>query len=108
VVQPALADGIVHRQLYTDESIRHAVALGGFTIVAEWVFGQDADDLSRFLLQNLKDKYSPRRFRRCRGNCWLFRTKCSRSWTARDLPTRGMSLRSRGDAWIFLPSRFGG
>ena len=57
-------DGIVHRQLYTDESIRYAVKLARLTIVAEWIFGQDADDLSRFLLQNLADKYPKGRFRR--------------------------------------------
>jgi hypothetical protein len=56
-------DGIVHRQLYTDESIQYGVELAGFTIVAEWIFGQDADDLSRFLLQNAKGKYSTRLFR---------------------------------------------
>ena len=57
-------DGIVHRQLYTDESIQYAVKLARLTIVAEWVFGQDADDLSRFLLQNLAHKYPKSRFRK--------------------------------------------
>jgi 2-polyprenyl-3-methyl-5-hydroxy-6-metoxy-1,4-benzoquinol methylase len=56
-------DGIVHRQLYTDESIRYGVELAGLTIVAEWIFGQDADDLSRFLLQNLERNASTRWFR---------------------------------------------
>jgi hypothetical protein len=53
----------VHRQLYTDESIRYGVELAGLTIVAEWIFGQDADDLSRFLLQNLEPNASTRWFR---------------------------------------------
>jgi len=57
-------DGIVHRQLYTDESIQYAAELAGLQVVAEWVFGQDADDLTRFLLQNLEKRYSPGWFRR--------------------------------------------
>jgi 2-polyprenyl-3-methyl-5-hydroxy-6-metoxy-1,4-benzoquinol methylase len=56
-------DGVVHRQLYTDESIRYAAKLADLKIVAEWIFGQDADDLSRFLLRNLEPRCSKRWFR---------------------------------------------
>lgn len=40
-------DGVLHLQLFTDCSIRHAVERAGFAIAAEWLFGQDADDLYR-------------------------------------------------------------
>lgn len=50
-------DGIVHTQLYTDDSIRYAMKVAGLRTVAEWIFGQDVDDLNRFLLQNLASRY---------------------------------------------------
>jgi 2-polyprenyl-3-methyl-5-hydroxy-6-metoxy-1,4-benzoquinol methylase len=49
-------DGVVHTQLYTDESIKWAMKLADFDIKAQWIFGQDADDLVRFIGQNLKGK----------------------------------------------------
>lgn len=51
-------DGIVHTQIYTDESIQYALKLAQFKMVAQWVFGQDIDDLVRYLLINTKDRYS--------------------------------------------------
>ena len=40
-------DSVLHLQLFTDQSIRHAMASAGYEIKAEWLFGQDADDLYR-------------------------------------------------------------
>jgi len=43
-------DSVLHTQLFTDRSIRHAMARAGYEIKAEWLFGQDADDLYRALI----------------------------------------------------------
>jgi len=51
-------DGIVHQQIYTEKSIRHAMKIAGFKVAAEWVFGQDADDLTRFTANNVQTLYS--------------------------------------------------
>jgi 2-polyprenyl-3-methyl-5-hydroxy-6-metoxy-1,4-benzoquinol methylase len=50
-------DGVMHTQLYTDESIRRAMNLSGFEIAAQWVFGQDSVDFQRLLLRSLDGKY---------------------------------------------------
>ena len=50
-------DSVIHTQLYTDSSIDYALSQAGYERVAEWVFGQDALDLSRALLVNMRDKY---------------------------------------------------
>jgi len=42
-------DSVLHMQLFTDRSIQHAMARAGYEIKAEWLFGQDADDLYRAL-----------------------------------------------------------
>jgi hypothetical protein len=42
-------DGVLHLQLFTDRSIASAMARAGYEIRAEWLFGQDADDLYRAL-----------------------------------------------------------
>lgn len=42
-------DGVLHLQLFTDQSIRAAMARAGYEIRAEWLFGQDAHDLYRAL-----------------------------------------------------------
>jgi hypothetical protein len=47
-------DSEVHTQLYTDESIGFAMRQAGFEIVAEWIFGQDASDLYRYVMLNAK------------------------------------------------------
>jgi SAM-dependent methyltransferase len=52
-------DSVLHLQLFTDRSIRHALNLAGFEPCAEWIFGQDADDLLRMLVAGLTDKYPP-------------------------------------------------
>jgi hypothetical protein len=40
-------DSVLHLQLFTDRSISRAMARAGCEIRAEWLFGQDADDLYR-------------------------------------------------------------
>ncbi len=51
-------DGIVHQQMYTDESIRFAMKRAGFRIVSEWIFGQDASDFNRFVLCHLRRQFN--------------------------------------------------
>ncbi len=43
-------DGVVHTQLFTDASVEYAMQAAGLGVAAEWVFGQDAQDLSRMAL----------------------------------------------------------
>lgn len=52
-------DGVIHTQIYTDESIRWAMDYAGYEIVGRWVFGQDAQDLMRLLLLKI-EKTLPR------------------------------------------------
>lgn len=42
-------DSVLHLQLFTDRSIQYALASAGYDIAAEWIFGQDADDLYRVI-----------------------------------------------------------
>ncbi len=49
-------DTVVHTQVYTEQSIEYAVDAAGMDIVAEWVFGQDAEDLRRVMLARLAGK----------------------------------------------------
>lgn len=50
-------DGMTHTQVYTDKSICFALEKIGFEPISQWVFGQDAQDLYRFLSVNLKIRY---------------------------------------------------
>jgi hypothetical protein len=50
-------DGVVHTQLYTDRSINYSMEISGFEIIAQWIFGQDAEDLMRFVSKNLEKKF---------------------------------------------------
>jgi hypothetical protein len=50
-------DGVIHTQLFTDDSISRCLDTAGFTPVSQWIFGQDADDLHRVLVQALADCY---------------------------------------------------
>lgn len=50
-------DGVIHTQLFTDDSIRHCLQTADFTPVSQWVFGQDANDLHRILIQALAENY---------------------------------------------------
>jgi len=43
-------DSVLHTQLFTDRSIEFAMTRAGYEIKAEWLFGQDADDLYRALI----------------------------------------------------------
>ena len=52
-------DNGVHTQLYTDRSIDHALEQAGYRKVAEWLFGQDAQDLCRILLQRVTAHMDP-------------------------------------------------
>jgi len=45
-------DGVIHTQLFTDNSIKYAMNLASCRILAEWIFGQDVSDLIRFLQYN--------------------------------------------------------
>lgn len=42
-------DSVIHTQLYTDDSIDFALNMAGYDKAAEWLFGQDAQDLCRLL-----------------------------------------------------------
>ena len=50
-------DAVVHTQIYTEESIEYALNLAKYEKVGQWVFGQDAEDFSRFILDSLREKY---------------------------------------------------
>lgn len=49
-------DGVVHTQLFTDDSIEYAMKTAGHQIYSEWIFGQDTSDLVRFLTMKNKCK----------------------------------------------------
>jgi hypothetical protein len=42
-------DSVIHLQTFTDRSIGYALDQAGYEIRAEWLFGQDADDIYRAL-----------------------------------------------------------
>lgn len=52
-------DSCVHTQLYTDRSIDYALEEAGYRKVAEWLFGQDAQDLVRLLMQRVAPQMDP-------------------------------------------------
>jgi len=56
-------DSVLHVQLFTDRSIEYAMRRSGYEIRAEWLFGQDADDLFRAIVardgQNNKAALQP-------------------------------------------------
>jgi hypothetical protein len=45
-------DSVIHTQLYTDHSIDFALNMAGYDKAAEWLFGQDAQDLCRLLVES--------------------------------------------------------
>ncbi|MGD9078000.1 MAG: methyltransferase domain-containing protein [Desulfobacterales bacterium] len=51
-------DCVLHTQLYTDDSIKFAMKKAGFKIIAKWIFGQDAEDIIRFILKDITPKFS--------------------------------------------------
>lgn len=44
-------DSVIHTQLFTEDSIQFQLKENGFEIVAEWLFGQDSQDLFGTMLQ---------------------------------------------------------
>jgi hypothetical protein len=56
-------DGLMHTQLFTDESINYCLTLAGYVKVSEWVFGQDAIDFSRMSAMTLRNNF-PEKFRK--------------------------------------------
>ena len=53
-------DAVVHTQIYTERSIESAMLRAGCKIMAQWIFGQDAADLRRLLIANLRQNYPER------------------------------------------------
>jgi 2-polyprenyl-3-methyl-5-hydroxy-6-metoxy-1,4-benzoquinol methylase len=50
-------DAVVHTQIYTEKSINYALSIANFDIISQWVFGQDAEDFSRFIIDSLRENY---------------------------------------------------
>lgn len=50
-------DGLVHQQIFTEQSLTYFLNQAGYEKVGEWVFGQDMMDLVRFLTVRLKGQY---------------------------------------------------
>ena len=50
-------DTVFHTQIYTEKSIEYALNIADFEQIGQWVFGQDAEDFSRFILSSLRDNY---------------------------------------------------
>lgn len=54
---PRNLDAMMHTQMFTDRSVDYFLNAAGLEKTAEWVFGQDAIDVRRYLMVNLKDRY---------------------------------------------------
>ena len=54
---PRNLDSVLHTQLFTEASIRRCMEIGGLEPVSQWIFGQDAADLRRMLMQALARVY---------------------------------------------------
>jgi len=57
-------DTVVHTQIYTEQSIEYALNIADYDIIGQWVFGQDAEDFSRFVLSSIKDNYPEKMFQK--------------------------------------------
>ena len=57
-------DTVVHTQIYTEQSIDYALDIANFDIIGQWVFGQDAEDFSRFILDSIKNNYPDSMFKK--------------------------------------------
>jgi len=55
-------DNIVHTQIYTDKSINYALKTAKMDILSQWIFGQDVEDLVRYVTSCLKNKMSTELF----------------------------------------------
>jgi hypothetical protein len=51
-------DSVLHLHLFTDSSIARAMSEANYEIKAEWIFGQDADDLYRSVIIPLGHTHS--------------------------------------------------
>ena len=63
-------DCVLHTQLYTDESIKFAMDAAGFRIIAQWIFGQDAEDFIRFVLNSIANKFSLKKIDQIQNNLY--------------------------------------
>ena len=57
-------DTVVHTQIYTEQSINYALNIANFDIIGQWVFGQDAEDFSRFILNSIRNNYPDSMFQK--------------------------------------------
>ena len=62
-------DAVLHTQLYTERSIEYIMRETGYEILAEWVFGQDAMDLTRFMLHSLSEHLSGPMLEKVKNDC---------------------------------------
>ncbi|WP_417613232.1 class I SAM-dependent methyltransferase [Owenweeksia hongkongensis] len=57
---PRSLDAMVHTQIYTEKSLEFLFEESGFSIVSEWIFGQDIADIHRFLNVGISMNYPDR------------------------------------------------
>lgn len=50
-------DSVIHTQTFTEDSIKYALDKANFSIVSEWIFGQDIQDFTRFVFSNIQERY---------------------------------------------------
>lgn len=50
-------DSVVHTQLFTDSSITYCLDHADYEMVAQWIFGQDSNDLLRMIITSLEGNY---------------------------------------------------
>ena len=55
-------DSVVHTQIYTDESINYCLSEAGFKKSAEWLFGQDSQDLCELILRKIQKNVNKKLF----------------------------------------------
>lgn len=55
-------DAVVHTQIYTEKSIDYALNIAEFDIISQWVFGQDAEDFSRFIIDSISENFPDEMF----------------------------------------------
>ena len=51
-------DGIVHRQIFTDNSIDCMMKKMNYKKLSEWIFGQDTLDMKRYILKGIDKKFN--------------------------------------------------
>ena len=66
-------DAATHTQLFTDESIDYFLDASGFSKIAEWLFGQDANDIVRLLsTSKLPENPNTKILTECRETLQIF------------------------------------